>query len=176
MSHVKKASDFGSDVGTYLYASHLLESENLLDKRKANEILKKLADKGFEYAILDYGTNLVYGIGCKIDYEEAIKYFRIAAKNQNARALFNLGTMLYRGRGIKINKKEASEYYQLSADLGYKNAMYEFARMSFSGDGIEKNVSNAEKYFKMAAFQNDAGAMIHLGKMYIDGSLEFNPK
>ena len=122
-----------------------------------------------------YGVNLTFGLGCKIDYEEAINYYQMAAKRKNATAVFNLGTMYYRGRGTKVDKQKASEYFQLSADLGNKDAMYEYARMCFIGDGIEKDFEKAEVYFNMAAFQMDTGAKMYLGIMYIEGSVEYNP-
>ena len=75
-----------------------------------------------------YGVNLTFGLGCKIDYEEAINYYQMAAKRKNATAVFNFGTMYYGGRGTKVDKQKESEYFQLSADLGNKDAMYEYAR------------------------------------------------
>lgn len=167
--YYEKGMEQNDKLSTYHYASLLQDSENFLDKRRANELYKRLADEGMAPSMVIFRVNLTFGLGCKIDYEEAINYYQMAAKRKNATGMFNLGTMYYRGRGTKVDKQKASEYFQLSADLGNKDAMYEYARMCYIGDGIEKDFEKAEVYFNMAAFQMDTGAMMYLGIMNIEG-------
>ena len=47
------------------------------------------------------------------EYAEAAKYFKIAAENGDAEALYVLGFLYKNGVGLGQNYKEAVKYYQL---------------------------------------------------------------
>ncbi|KDN13523.1 hypothetical protein BGI40_07390 [Snodgrassella communis] len=64
------------------------------------------------------------GLGVKQDYEQAAKYFHLAAEQGNVTAQFNLGVYYRYGYGIKQNYKKALSYYQLAAEQGNIIAQY----------------------------------------------------
>lgn len=58
------------------------------------------------------------GEGVKKDYEEAFKWFRLAANQGDNKAQNKLGTMYYIRKGVKKDEMEAFKWYQLAADQG----------------------------------------------------------
>jgi TPR repeat protein len=65
-----------------------------------------------------YGT----GTGVAQDYEEAIRWFRLAAEKGYAAAQFNLGVLYANGTGVPQDYKEATRWFRLAADQGYAAA------------------------------------------------------
>lgn len=64
---------------------------------------------GFLYHIGQFATQ---------NFEEAIKWFRLAADQVNSKAMFSLGLMCRQGQGMPQNLKEAKSWFQKAADLG----------------------------------------------------------
>ncbi len=58
------------------------------------------------------------GQGVQQDYEEAIKWYRLGAKQGLAGAQSNLGLMYESGKGIMQDHKEAVRLYRQSAEQG----------------------------------------------------------
>lgn len=69
-------------------------------------------------------TGLKYytGDGVKQDYQEALKWFRKAADQGDARAQYNIGLMYDNGIGVALNHIEALIWYQKAADQGDTDA------------------------------------------------------
>ena len=79
------------------------------------------ADAQFSFAGMCYR-----GKGVDQSYDEALRYYRLAAEKGHAGAQFNLGVMYYKGEGVRKDPEKAAEYLQLAADKGYgkaKNAL-----------------------------------------------------
>ena len=51
----------------------------------------------------------------KKDYKEAIKWFRLSAKQGLAKAQLKLGVMYHNGQGVPQDYKEAVKWWKLSA-------------------------------------------------------------
>ena len=62
------------------------------------------------------------GKGVPQDYEEAVKWYRLAADRGNADAQCNLGQMYYEGEGVPQDYNEAVNWFQLAADQGNGDA------------------------------------------------------
>ena len=58
------------------------------------------------------------GVGVDQDYEEAVKWFRKAAKQGNGNAQCNLGDAYVDGEGVDQNHKEAIRWFQEAAKQG----------------------------------------------------------
>lgn len=58
------------------------------------------------------------GNGIKEDKEEAAKYFKKAAINDNVDSMIKYAQMLYSGDGIKEYKYEAARFFQKTAVCG----------------------------------------------------------
>ena len=59
------------------------------------------------------------GQGVPKDYEEAIKWFHMAAEQGHAEAQSNLGGMYFKGEGVPEDDKEAVKWYRLAAEQGH---------------------------------------------------------
>jgi len=56
------------------------------------------------------------GWGClRKNDDEAFKWFRLAAEQENEAAQTNLGTMYYQGHGVGQNYQEAAQWFQREA-------------------------------------------------------------
>ena len=56
------------------------------------------------------------------DYGEAVRWYRRAAEQGNARAQNNLGTMYQNGRGVAQNYVQAHKWFNLAAAQGVEPA------------------------------------------------------
>ncbi len=64
------------------------------------------------------GAMYQQGQGVAADAREAAKWYRAAAAQGNAAAMYNLGLLYEEGRGVAVNANEAIAWYRKAADLG----------------------------------------------------------
>ena len=57
-----------------------------------------------------------------IYYEEAVKYYKLAAEQKHDKAQFNLGRCYEKGIGVIKDTEEAAKYYKFAADQGHDSA------------------------------------------------------
>jgi uncharacterized protein len=65
------------------------------------------------------------------NYEEAVKLFRVAAKNGDKFSQHCLGVMLYKGEGVNKNYTEASKWLNLAAKQGFSQAELDLAIIEY---------------------------------------------
>ena len=63
------------------------------------------------------------GQGVPQDYKTAVKWYRLAAEQGNARAQYNLGAMYDNGKGVPQDYVRASMWYNIVAISGDKEAV-----------------------------------------------------
>jgi len=68
------------------------------------------------------GTMYYNGDGVPMDYQEAAKWYRLAADQGDADAQHNLGRMYYNGYGVPMDYVVAHMWLNLSASQGNENA------------------------------------------------------
>ncbi|CAG8448399.1 9059_t:CDS:2 [Dentiscutata erythropus] len=85
----------------------------------AMKLYKQSADAGYPEAQLRYGFGLYNGNGINQDKKEAMRYFRLAAKNDNPIAMYNLGVGLMLGE----NEVEGKKWIIEAARLGHLKAV-----------------------------------------------------
>ena len=56
--------------------------------------------------------------GLPLDYKTALKWFRLAADQEDASAQFIVGLMYDKGKGVPRNEETAAKWYRLAADQG----------------------------------------------------------
>ena len=128
-----------------------------------------------EYSDMD--GLFVFLIGCmykngeyfKQDYQEAIKYYKMAIEKGHDIAMNNLGRLYLNGFGVEKNYLEAVKYFKMAIEKGNDIAMNNFGNMYHNGFGVEKNYTEAIKYYKMAIEKGNDIAMRNLGHLYYDG-------
>ena len=63
------------------------------------------------------------GLGVEQDYDEALKWFRKAAEQNNAYAQTYIGFMYEEGHGVEKDLIEAIRWYKIAADQGNEYAI-----------------------------------------------------
>jgi len=99
----------------------------------------------------------------------AMKCFRFAANQGDARGRILLGRMmeLYGGNPKKL--KEACKWYRLAAEQGDAEGQYEWGRMLFLGLGVNKNLEESIKWTRLSAEQGNLNSQYHLAVLYARG-------
>lgn len=120
---------------------------------EAAEIFKKLSDEGNSKAQTRLGFMYYKGLGVKKDFENAVKYYKLAIENnENDRAaLTNLGWMYQRGWGVNKNLKLSSELYLKAAEMNYAAAQNKIAESFEFGRGVKKNYEKAIYWYEQAS-------------------------
>lgn len=82
------------------------------------ERMKITALQGNVYVQHQLGNIYNYGLGVKIDFLEAFKWYKEAAMNGYVPAQTNLGMFYARGKGVEKNEEAAMYWYKKAADYG----------------------------------------------------------
>jgi FOG: TPR repeat, SEL1 subfamily len=64
------------------------------------------------------------------NYREAVKWFRLAAEQGDAKAQYNLGWCYYNGQGVTKNYKETVKWYTLAAQQGDAGAQFYLQKLT----------------------------------------------
>lgn len=110
-------------------------------------------DKQFEL-----GTAYYKGNGVPRDYAEAVKWYRLAADQGQAKSRFMLGVIHERGQGMSPDYFEAVKWYRAAAEQGYIPAQYELGNKYAAGKGVPQNYAQAYVWFSIAAASGHEGA------------------
>jgi uncharacterized protein len=92
------------------------------------------------------------------DYATALRLWRPAADQGDARAQYNLGTMYYAGRGVGQNYATSASWYRKAADQGDAKAQCNLGTLYATGRGVPLNPAAAVNWFRKAADQGNADA------------------
>lgn len=119
-----------------------------------------LADFGNVNAQRELATLLENGELINRDLDRAMKYFLLAAEQNDATAAYR-----YSRLASRTSNASARFWLIFSAVLGCKEA-YVFAAEQFSSEGDEQTASY---YYSLAADEGDVDAIVTLAKRYYDG-------
>ena len=107
------------------------------------------------------------------DYKEAVKWYRLAAEQGDAKAQYYLGAMYdIKGEEEQDGKdysKEAVKWYRLSAEQGFAKGQYYLGVMYGDGRGVPRDEKKAIKWLLKAAEQRSGGAQRFLGAIFYYG-------
>lgn len=102
------------------------------------------------------------GIGKQPDYEEALKYFKLAADKECSEAINYLGIMYQKGLGVEANPKKASLYLEKAAELGFEPPKNEEEKEVV----VNNDEPQTKNYFKLATENFDLFAQFIYNKCY----------
>lgn len=131
----------------------------------------RLANEGKLEAQMNLGYMYLYGVnGVEADYEQALKYYTMAAAQKDPIALNNLGSLYFSGIGTKADVQKAAELFSEAAQNGNDNAAVNLAFIYLVG-GAKDEVRNkkAVNLFKQAADAGNNIAKFMLGYAYYKG-------
>jgi tetratricopeptide (TPR) repeat protein len=90
------------------------------------------------------------GLGTKVDYDEALKYFRIAYQQVPFPGL-SIAYMTENGLGVEKNPQEATRIYKELSDKGVADAHMFLGWKYYKGiDGVNQNHTEALRLFQLA--------------------------
>ena len=92
------------------------------------------------------------------NYPEAVKWFRKAAEQGDAKAQCMLGVCYDNGQGVSQDYAEAVKWYRKAAEQGDAMAQYNLGVCYYNGQGVSQNYAEAVKWLRKAAAQGHAGA------------------
>jgi len=121
-----------------------------MTQKEKNEELQQLleaASKGDAQAQYELG-NLYNEYE---DYEEALKWWGLAAAQGHPHALYFIGLCYKEGRGVKQSDFEAVQKWLLAGLYDDADALYNLGWMYYYGKGTECNMLRARVWFFFAA-------------------------
>ena len=134
------------------------------DPAAAEHCFRRLAEGGDPAAQWWLGVSYQYGVGAPKDRKNALRWFRQAARQGNARAQESL-----RATEDSAAGGEDSEKLQIAAEQGSAQAQYRLGYRYWNGDGVERDERQAADWFDRAARQGLAPAQRMLGRCYEQG-------
>lgn len=109
------------------------------------------------------------GISLQCDYQEALRWSRLAAEQGLADAQANLGSLYLRGLGCECDYDEARRWYELAAAQGNGEAAHGLGMIYANGLGVAVDLAAAAHWYEIAVeIGNDAG-QVALGLMHASG-------
>lgn len=142
------------------------------------------AKQGNSEAQNTLGTYFYLGKKVKQNYEVALKWFSLAAKQKHVKAIANMGLCYQKGRGITPDSLMAVKLYKESIKAGNAQLVKQreenveknksafdinlLADLYYHGCGttVKKDTQQALKYYKMAAESGSAEATIKVAAIY----------
>ena len=91
------------------------------------------------------------GKGVPQDYQEAVKWYRLAAAQKNTPAQYSLGLAYEKGQGVPQDYQEAVKWYRLAAAQGNESAQANLGVMYTKGRGVRQDFVRAYMWFNLAA-------------------------
>ncbi len=164
-------SQYDQDAGNFsecVSRNSISPAETCIDLNREVDI-REDAERGQAYAQFQLGLMYMEGYGVPQDYQEAVKWHKLAAGQGDSDAQLYLGIMYWSGMGVPLDDEEAVKWYRLSADQGHRDAQFLLGTMYSSGNGVSQNHSEAARWFRMSADQGMSDAQFRLGVMYSRG-------
>lgn len=142
-----------------------------------------LAKKGDAVAQNEVGGWYYRGRHFKQNYEEALQWWSMSAKQGNVQAIGNMGLCYQTGHGIPQDSLMATQLYQKSIQKGNKELFNQNVELSKKGDvfssmliascykdgvGVTKDVNKAIPYLTVAANKNCVPAQLDLAMILLN--------
>jgi uncharacterized protein len=132
-------------------------------------IVRPLAEKGDPEAQSALGYMYEEGKGVRVDFGQALIWYRKAAAQEEAQGQNNLGRMYEQGRGVSQDYVQAVAWFRKAAEQGFAMAQSNLGQMYAQGHGVSQDYVQASAWFRKAADQGDSDGQFQLGYMYLNG-------
>lgn len=140
----------------------LKEQIRILEEKLAVNSLKREAEEGDSVAQYHLGDAYRTGTGVRVDWGEALKWYRKSADKGNQHAQYWIGIAYLDGRDVQKNVAEAVKWFEKSAMQGNKHAQYRMGEAYRKGEGVQQNETEAKKWYKKSAGQGSKVAQVTL--------------
>jgi hypothetical protein len=159
------AAPLSSDVSP-LSEDHSPLSEDI----SADLVMAPRAEDAAEEAF-SRGERYFDGVGVSQDYEEAARWYLVAADLGHGIAQYGIATLYERGLGVPEDFEKAAFWYQKAAASESSASPKAQAALGMAyqmGMGVSRDLALAAQWFEKAASQ-DPTAKAHLGECYYHG-------
>ncbi|WP_299306829.1 tetratricopeptide repeat protein [uncultured Haemophilus sp.] len=190
----KRSFELGNEAAK-IKLGEIQEDEKLM--KEGFNALKKKVDSGDMHYSDSLGYAYEFGIGTPFSIKEAMKYYEMAAKQNNTMGMTNLANLYLRENKLKKakplllkaaekeygyaqyllamnffdlyseNNKEALHWLERAASNHEPEALYQLGVYYLEGD--EADLAKAINYFQRAAELNHADAALELSYIYDEG-------
>ena len=190
----KRSLELGNEAAK-IKLGEIQEDEKLM--KEGFNALKKKVDSGDMHYANSLGYAYEFGIGTSLNIKEAMKYYEMAAKQNNALGMTNLADLYIQEDKLKKakpllvkaaekeygyaqyllamnffdlyseNNKEALHWLERAAKNDEPEALYQLGVYYLEGD--EADLAKAINYFQRAAELNHADAALELSYIYDEG-------
>ena len=156
----KRSLELGNEAAK-IELGEIQEDEKLM-KEGFNALKKKVVSGDMHYAN-SLGYAYEFGVGTSLSIKEAMKYYEMAAKQNNVLGMTNLANLY-----IQENKlKKAKPLLVKAAEKEYGYAQYLLAMNFF--DLYSENNKEALHWLERAAKNDEPEALYQLGVYYLEG-------
>ena len=188
----KRSLELGNEAAQ-IKLGEIQEDEKLM--KEGFNALKKKVDSGDMHYANSLGYAYEFGIGTSLNIKEAMKYYEMAAKQNNALGMTNLADLYIQENKLKKakplllkaaekeygyaqyllamnffyykheNNKEALHWLERAASNDEPEALYQLGLYYSEANDLAKAI----KYYQRAAELNNADAALELGYIYGEG-------
>ena len=88
-----------------------------------------------------------------------MKWFRMAAENDELTAQFNVGVLYAEGKGVPKDYEKALDWYRIAAEQGFVPALYNLGLMYYHGYGVPQDHVTAYGWIDVAAQEGEENAL-----------------
>jgi SH3-like domain-containing protein len=89
------------------------------------------------------------------DYEQAVYWYKQAARQGHALSQYNLGHQYLTGLGVKRSENDAMSWWLKAAEQDHPLAQFNVGRGYYLGIGLDEDHSQSEYWFRRAANNNE---------------------
>jgi hypothetical protein len=101
--------------------------------------------------------------------EEAYKFFKFGADNDDLSCTYWCGKLLMEGKGVNKDVDEGVIMMMKAADAGFTNAQIAIGECYMNGEGVAKDSAIGIEWFKKAAAKEKPNALWNIAYAYLDG-------
>lgn len=145
------------------------EAEKIKDLALRARCYHTLAEQGDERAAYAYGECLRRGVGVQTNAEEAIFWYRAAARRLYPAAAYRLFVSLSEDEHFGDSKKQAFFWLRVAAELGDADAADALAHAYEKGEFVAPSHRHALFWLMRAAKAGSGDAKLLLAKSYFEG-------
>jgi TPR repeat protein len=131
------------------------------DTRKAAALLEELALAGDAPSAFNLGQ--LYATGrddFAQNYDQARRWYTVAANKGLASAQYNLGGLYAQGQGVPQDFSAAAGWLLKAAQQNHRKAQMDYGLMRWVGTGVERNREDGQQWLRRAAADPQARQLV----------------
>lgn len=94
-------------------------------------------------------------------FDEAVAFFRLARRGEDADAMTALGAWLMQGVGVDHDAMLSVEWLMRASEKNHSEAQWRLGLAYARGEGIEKNLADASRFLQLSVAQSNSDAQYH---------------